>query len=181
MSEVTRRDSLKTLAMGAAIVLTPLDAHATADVADVAADRMLKGHSCAQAVFSAAAEQSGIDHDTAARIAAAFGGGMYLGSVCGAVTGGLMALGAKFGGQAIQAQLHTAKLGREFAERFKALHGSINCPDLLGGVDLSKIDLAQLGNPDQLKAAATSKLFANCQTYVRDGAAIVNELLTSAH
>lgn len=128
-------------------------------------------------MFSAVAEQIGLDHDTAVRIASGFGGGMYLGSVCGAVTGGIMALGAKFGGEGVQAQLHTAKLGREFADRFKALHGSIGCPDLLGGVDLSKIDFAQLGNPDQLKSAATSKLFADCQGYVRDAAKIVNELV----
>lgn len=45
MSELTRRESLKSLAVGAVIVLTPHEAHAAVDVAGLAADRMLRGHS----------------------------------------------------------------------------------------------------------------------------------------
>lgn len=131
-------------------------------------------------MFSAVAEQNGFDYETAVKVSAGFGGGMYLASACGAVTGGIMAIGCTFGGTTLQAQLRTAKLGREFAQRFKSRHGSINCPDLLGGLDLSKIDLDALNNPEALKAAAENKAFAKCQGYVRDAAAIVNELVTDA-
>ena len=49
--------------------------------------RFGKGHSCSQAVFSAFAEQMGVDYKTAMNVASGFGGGMYMGSVCGAVSG----------------------------------------------------------------------------------------------
>ena len=50
-------------------------------------------YNCAQAVVIPFCEDAGIDEKTAYRFAAAFGGGMKSGSVCGAVTGGVMALG----------------------------------------------------------------------------------------
>ena len=50
-------------------------------------------YNCAQSVFIPFAEKAGMDPETAYRIPAQFGGGMHIGSVCGAVTGGLMALG----------------------------------------------------------------------------------------
>ncbi len=50
-------------------------------------------YNCAQAVLMAFSEQAGISEDTSSKIAANFGAGMKMGSVCGAITGGLMALG----------------------------------------------------------------------------------------
>ena len=50
-------------------------------------------YNCAQAVFLPFAKEKGLDADTAYRLAVEFGGGMGLGSVCGALTGALMALG----------------------------------------------------------------------------------------
>ncbi len=50
-------------------------------------------YNCAQSVVMPFAEKAGLDEETARRVAACFGGGMKRGSVCGAVTGGLMALG----------------------------------------------------------------------------------------
>ena len=50
-------------------------------------------YNCAQAVLIPFAEQAGLQADQAYRLAQAFGGGMRSGSVCGAVTGALMALG----------------------------------------------------------------------------------------
>ncbi len=50
-------------------------------------------YNCAQSVVVPFAKDAGIDEETAYRVASNFGGGMKMGSVCGAVTGGLMALG----------------------------------------------------------------------------------------
>lgn len=50
-------------------------------------------YNCAQSVLIPFAADAGIDEEAAFRVAANFGGGMKMGSVCGAVTGGLMALG----------------------------------------------------------------------------------------
>ena len=48
---------------------------------------------CAQSVVLPFAEDAGIPEETAMRFADGFGGGMKRASVCGAVTGGIMALG----------------------------------------------------------------------------------------
>ena len=48
---------------------------------------------CAQAVVTAFAKDAGNDEEAAMKAAAYFWGGMQMGSVCGAVTGSLMALG----------------------------------------------------------------------------------------
>ena len=50
-------------------------------------------YNCAQAVLMSFTPDLEIDDKTAFQIAACFGGGMKCGSVCGAITGGLMSLG----------------------------------------------------------------------------------------
>lgn len=127
-------------------------------------------------MFSAVAEQLGLDYDIAVKVAGGFGGGMYLGSVCGAVTGGIMAIGVKHGGVGLQPGACTARLVRQFADRFAARHRSINCPDLIG-IDLGKLD--PLNKPDVFKTI-DQKAFAVCPVLVRDAVTIVTELLNPA-
>ena len=50
-------------------------------------------YNCAQAVLVPFAEAAGMSLEDACAVAQAFGGGMQTGNVCGAITGGLMALG----------------------------------------------------------------------------------------
>ena len=50
---------------------------------------------CAQTIMCAYADELGLTEEQAASIACNFGGGMKCGGVCGAVTAGLMVLGAK--------------------------------------------------------------------------------------
>ncbi len=133
-----------------------------------------------------------MDHQTAAKVSAGFGGGMYLGSVCGAVTGWIMAIGLKHGGLG-PSSMQTAILVRDFADRFKAQHTSINCPDL-AGFDLSKVDLrnpevlkklfGNLSTPeaqkevrDMLGGRDFKEIFAACTSYVRDAATIASDLV----
>lgn len=135
-----------------------------------------------------------MDYETAVKVSAGFGGGMYLGSACGAVTGGIMAIGLKHGGVG-PASMKTAIMVRDFADRFRAQHKSVNCPDLTG-FDLGKIDLR---NPETLKklfgdvstpeaqaevramlgGRDPKEIFAACTAYVRDAATIVNELVNT--
>ncbi len=122
-----------------------------------------------------------MDYRTAVKVAGGFGGGMYLGSLCGAITGGIMAIGLKCGGVGMQPSVQTANIVRTFTNRFKAKHRSINCTDLLAGVDLSKVDMS---DPEKLsefyKDALQKKVFASCAVYARDAATIVDELLKEA-
>ena len=116
----------------------------------------------------------GFDYETACKVSCGFGGGMYLGSVCGAVTGGIMAIGVKHGGVGLEPSMRTGRLAREFVERFKARHRSINCPDLIG-IDLGVLDL--LDHPEVIKEAMEKGVFADCLGLVKDAAGIVNEML----
>ena len=79
-------------------------------------------YNCAQSVFIPFAEELGLDHQTMYRVAAQFGGGMRRGSVCGAVTGGLMALGLR------GADNDTALA---FQRLFQERTGALDCDALL--------------------------------------------------
>ena len=79
-------------------------------------------YNCAQSVVMPFAEAAGISIEAARRISSNFGGGMKRGSVCGAVTGGLMALGL-FG-------LDDAETVGAYYERLNA-HKSLDCAELL--------------------------------------------------
>jgi C_GCAxxG_C_C family probable redox protein len=136
---------------------------------DLAVARFGKGHSCAQAVFSAFAEQIGMDYQTAVKLTAGFGGGMGMGGVCGAVSGAYMAIGLKFGGIDPKAKEQTAKVAREFAQRFKAQHRALNCRELLG---------CDMGTPEGRKVFKEKNLHDTvCMGIVRDAAKILGELL----
>lgn len=81
-------------------------------------------YNCAQAVFIPFAEKKGISAAQATAITANFGSGMRAGLTCGAITGGLMALGLYDAGD--------AEASAEFMRRMKSLHGGrSDCRDLL--------------------------------------------------
>jgi len=157
---------------------SPGEATPSPKAVDVAAARFGKGHSCAQAVFSAFAEQMSVDYRTAMKVASGFGGGMYMGSVCGAVSGAFMALGLKYGGDP---SAPMAKLVKEFGDRFKAKHRFVNCSELIG-IDLSKVDLS---NPEAVKALKEKVIkeknpYVLCGSFVRDAAEIVDAMMKEA-
>lgn len=117
----------------------------------------------------------GLDHETAAKIGCGFGGGMHVGSVCGAVTGAIMAIGLKHGGVGMQPSARTGKLIVEFVNRFKAIHCSIGCTDLIG-VNLAEID--PWNHPERFAELMEKNTFAPCPDLVRDAATIAEELVT---
>jgi C_GCAxxG_C_C family probable redox protein len=130
---------------------------------------------CAQSVIAAYGPELGLDPETALRVAGGFGGGMgRLGEVCGAVTGAFMAIGLK------RAKVHpeddesTTKekayaLVHEFAERFRARHGSILCRELLG---------CHIGTPEGVTQAREEGLFEQvCPKMVESAAEILEQLL----
>lgn len=79
---------------------------------------------CCQAVVSVFAKDLGGDEDTCIRAASCFGGGMQMGSVCGAITGGLMALGL--------AGADDPKTVNAYYRKIRANHDDmLNCRDLL--------------------------------------------------
>lgn len=63
------------------------------DIGQRALDYHKSGYNCAQSVFAACCEYTGMDEKTALAISAGFGGGARSGELCGAVTGAIMAEG----------------------------------------------------------------------------------------
>ena len=79
---------------------------------------------CCQAVVSVFAEDAGYDEDSCMKAATFFRGGMQMGSVCGAVSGGLMALGL--------AGIEDSQTARDLIRKVRDNHnGMIECRDLL--------------------------------------------------
>lgn len=101
-----------------------------------AKDLFFQGYSCAQSVFCAFCDITGMDIDTAARISSSFGAGMgRLREVCGAVSGMFMVAGMLYGYDDIEdPQLkkdHYARI-QELAIQYEEENGSIICRELLG-------------------------------------------------
>ena len=102
----------------------------------------LDGYNCAQSVLCAFEDVTGIERETAAKLASSFGGGLgRMREVCGAVSGASMVLGLTKGycdPKDFEAKkAHYARV-QEFARRFKEQNGSIICRELLSGVETEK-------------------------------------------
>ena len=97
-----------------------------------------QGYNCAQAVFCAFCDETGLDLDTAARLASSFGGGIgRLREVCGALSGAELALGMLRGySDVTDPALKSAhyRQVRTLAEAFRAEAGDIVCRELLKNV-----------------------------------------------
>jgi C_GCAxxG_C_C family probable redox protein len=132
-----------------------------------------QGFNCSQSVCTAFAEQFGVDHETALKIAAGFGSGMgRMAGTCGAVTGAFMAIGLKYGavkGEDKQAKETTYAQVRAFAKRFADRHGTLVCKELLE---------CDISTPEGLKQAHEQNLFkTRCAQLVKSAAEILEEML----
>ena len=124
-------------------------------------------------MFSTLGPESGLDRETALRVAGAFGAGMArTGQTCGAVTGALMVIGLKHGqtqGEDKQAKEKTYALAREFLERFKARNGALLCRELLG---------YDINTPEGMQAIRDKGLFDSlCARLVANAVEILQELV----
>lgn len=92
-----------------------------------------KGFNCAESVSIAMSDSLGIKTDIIPKIATPFGGGIgRRGSVCGAVSGAVMAVGLKYGRMGPDEDKEkTYGLALRFYERFKKEFGSVLCYDLI--------------------------------------------------
>jgi C_GCAxxG_C_C family probable redox protein len=143
------------------------------DVVERAVSTFDEGFNCSQSVFTAWAEELGLDRETALRIATAFGGGMgHRGDTCGAVTGAFMAIGLKHGRLTADDEetrdLAYALVNR-FVEEFESRHGSVVCRELLG---------CDISTPEGMEYASQNNLAGiRCPGFVRDAAEILSEIL----
>jgi C_GCAxxG_C_C family probable redox protein len=93
-------------------------------------------NNCAQSVMKAILSEKKMDFNQVTPLTAGFGGGVsHEGSVCGAVSGAIAALGVlntKRFDDVIEHKEATYSSAEELIRRFKATHGSILCDDLTG-------------------------------------------------
>ena len=105
-----------------------------------------QGYACSQSVLLAFADQFDIDLKTAKLISSTFGGGMgRLRQKCGAVTGGFMVLGLKYGNENpkdLDTKLAAYKKVRELNKQVEDIHGTSNCSEILQKF-ASEADVAQ--------------------------------------
>ncbi|MGO9378975.1 MAG: C-GCAxxG-C-C family protein [Dissulfurispiraceae bacterium] len=101
----------------------------------------MEGYNCAQSVLFSFCEDLKIDKDKALRIACGFGAGMgKKEEVCGAVTGGIIAIGAKYGrgkNDDRSATEVTYAKTRTLMDQFAEKHGTFICRTLLNGCELT--------------------------------------------
>lgn len=94
-----------------------------------------EGFACSQSVLMTFASQFDLDEWTAKLISSTFGGGMgRLREKCGAVTGGFMVLGLKYGNanpKDMDTKLVAYRKVRDLNHRVEEIHGTTNCGEIL--------------------------------------------------
>lgn len=108
---------------------------------DQAVSKFSEGYNCAQSVLYSFCDEFQIDEDLALKMSCGFGAGMgRMQEVCGAVTGGIIVIGLKYGrgrNDDNEAKEVTYAKTREFMERFSEKHGTYACRKLLNGCELT--------------------------------------------
>jgi C_GCAxxG_C_C family probable redox protein len=131
------------------------------------------GFNCAQAVVSAYSRELGLGTEAGHRVSQSFGAGMArLAGTCGAVTGGLMVIGLKYGKTKAAddaAKEKTYALAQELVRRFHRRQGSLTCLGLLGH---------HIGTARGMKILKKTNAHATvCPRYVRHVVLILEKIL----
>lgn len=90
------------------------------------------GRNCAQSVLNGVLEivygEKGLDYDSKNgwRIARGFGGGMAVGEMCGAITGGIIALGISID----DSNKDVRNFVKDIVTNFKHEYGNVRCEDI---------------------------------------------------
>lgn len=133
--------------------------------------RFLNGYNCAQSVLLTMFEHWNGKNALIPKIATGFGAGIgRCGSVCGALAGGVMAIGTRYGTNrpSGKERLQSYKLSQMLYREFELKHGSVYCRELIH-YDLS--------DPEELEKARSSKVFEEkCPFFVRTVIEILSDL-----
>jgi C_GCAxxG_C_C family probable redox protein len=105
-----------------------------------------EGFLCSEAVLMALSECLGVSSEIIPRIATGFAAGMGRnGEVCGALSGGVVGLGLRFGRSTVEDEEGERRpywFSAELAARFREQLDHVRCEDLLG-LDLSRVEDVQ--------------------------------------
>jgi len=142
--------------------------------AEKARNYFLDGYNCAQSVFLAFTDITGLDEKTALMISSSFGGGMgRLREVCGAVSGMFMAAGMLYGysdSKATTEKTEHYKRIQDLAAAFKERNSSIVCRDILGKIAEDKSFIPSERTAEYYKTRPCAKI-------VEDASEILDEYI----
>ncbi|RLB65661.1 MAG: hypothetical protein DRH04_10275 [Deltaproteobacteria bacterium] len=143
-------------------------------------DCLIKSRNCAQTSFAILQEQFGLDGDRVLKALTAFPGIALRCETCGAVTGGMMALGLVFGREELDDEqgFQTALVAaRTFCQRFEQELGSTMCGDIQESKFGRKFDLV---DPEQLAAWEAANPVDKCSAVVSTGVRIAAEIIAES-
>lgn len=150
----------------------PLDHNS--ELGKKAAEHFREGYNCAQSVLLTMLDHLNLTNELVPKIATGFGGGIgRCGSVCGALTGGVMAISVIYGTNEplMKKRLKAYQTAQKFYEQFEAQNGSVMCKELIG---------FNLSVPEQRdKAAKTNAFEEKCTVFVTKACEILLELTQS--
>jgi len=144
--------------------------------ADRAAELFLSGYNCAQSVFGAFCDVTGMDFSAAMRLSSSFGGGMgRLREVCGTVSAMFMIAGILWGysdtGEGGAKAAHYTRI-QHLAEEFRKSHDTIICRELIAGLKKDSSPIPE---------ARTEQYYRErpCVRFVRTAAEILDREITA--
>lgn len=137
----------------------------------------LSGFNCAQSVFTAFNDITGLDDKTSLRIASSFGAGMgRMREVCGALTGAFMVAGYLWGYDETDDQKKKEHYERiqYIAQKFREENSTIICKSLLAGLQVDTLPTPSV---------RTAEYYATrpCVRFVITAAGIIEDMLKSQH
>lgn len=139
---------------------------------DQAVAQFLEGFRCSQAVLGAYAENLDMDIDLARKISLGLAAGSGNNGECGAVTGAYLVIGLKYGfshpGDPENLNRMFERM-RMFTQRFKTIHGQIDCHRLIG-LDLFAPEGSEKFMENDIKNT-------HCANFVKDAVQILEEML----
>ena len=144
------------------------------DRKEKAADLFKQQFNCSQSVFTAYRQADTMDDRTALKLATVFGAGVSCtgSSLCGAVTGSLMAISMKHGRgdlKSIDEKARTYDIGKKFMNDFASRMGSCDCEKIMG---------INVGTPGNMQKAQEMNLFVTkCLVAVRTAADILETMI----
>jgi len=140
-------------------------------VIDLAKSYASGGFLCSESVLLALSYFLGIRSELVPKIATGFGAGIGgQGMVCGAVSGGIMALGIEFGRNDVKKQEKKAYwFALDFLKRFEKEHGFVTCRELTG---------CDFNTEEGRKKYEDEKMWeTRCRQYIATASGIASDLI----
>ena len=139
---------------------------------EAATDKFLEGYNCAQSVFYSFCDDLKLDKNIALKIACGFGAGMgRKEEVCGAVTGGIMVIGMKYGREENQDPTKTDQTyqkTRELMDRFIEKHNTYICRRLVEECELTTPEGQKEFKEKELKTKVCKQCISNVVEILED-------------